>query len=119
MAFKVEEKEFDWDLEVPIMVKEGEPKRTEIVKCVHQMNTRKYDDFLKHISKMIPTDEEVERMKKNTEVETSLISIIKQIDFLYQKGVEWWTNNVSPNVILSVQKYILSFSEIMGVKKTS
>ena len=123
MAFKVEKKIFDWDIEIPIITKneKGEvvSDKTEIIKCVHVMNTEKYNEFMDHIKKYIPKEEEKEVMIKNSDQEKGIVSIIKQIDFLYKKGADWWITNVEPQYIFAVQKYILSFTDIIGVKKTS
>jgi vacuolar-type H+-ATPase subunit F/Vma7 len=117
MAFKVEKSNFDWDVEIPIIGKE----ETEIVECTRVMNSKTYGDFLKHLNKIAGERKEdlketKEKIKKDPD--QGIILVIKQIDYLYGKGLEWWQENVEPSVILQIKEHLIDYTIQMGQKKS-
>lgn len=116
MAFKVKKPKFDWDLMIPIIGQEEDV----LLKCAKPMNGENYGKFVKNINDLISNkdEQELEEEIKN-DIDKGIILIIKQIDFLYEKGVEWWQQNVNPETILAVQRHLIDFTEVITQKKTS
>ena len=120
MAFKVKKPEFDWDLEVPLVPDENGEIKYEIVKCKKVMNGETYADFINHINKMIPKATENELKSEVTQdMEKGVVMVIKQIDYLYGKGMDWWKTKVDPETILAVQRHLVDFTNVIAEKKSS
>lgn len=122
MAFKIEESKFDWDVEVPLMKKkeEGDTKY-EVIPCVKIMNSGTYSEFINHLNKLVPNKQKQKEIEEETkkDLDKGIVLVIKQIDFLYEKGVTWWKENVAPDIIIGVQKHLLDYAEVIKQKKTS
>lgn len=120
MAFKVKKPKFDWDLEIPLIADENGEIKYEIIKCKKAMNGEQYAEFINHINSMVPdaTKEDlVEEVKQD--IDKGITMVIKQIDFLYGKGVEWWKTNVDPETIIAVQQHLIDFTAVIAEKKSS
>lgn len=114
MAFKIERKVFDLDLLVPLI------NGTEIeVKCIKNMNAEEYAKYTKFCRDKFPgikTIKEAELGNKEQEDKTVFLRVVDQIDYLYEKGSQWWLDNVSPQTIISIQDYHNDFHRSLGKK---
>ena len=113
MAFKIKKNTFDFDLEITLI--NGE---TEIIKCVKSVSIKVYQEYMAFITKQTggkSQEELVEESKKD--IVNSFITVIKSIDFFYEKGTEWWETNVDPSLLLEIQAHLNDYATSMRKKK--
>lgn len=123
MAFKVKKSKFDWDLELDLIPKEGEAKgETVIIKCVKVMNSEEYAEFVNYCQELSPKNES-EQLEISKEISKDIYKgialVINQIDYLYEKGEEWWKKNVDPETIMNVQRHLVDFTNALSQKKST
>lgn len=119
MAFKVAKSEFDWDVEVPIISEDGESKY-ETLKCVVKMNGDGYANFIKHLNSITKGKTEKKLTDEiGSDIESGILLVINQIDYLYKKGSDWWKENTSPETILAVQRHLIDFTNVIAEKKNT
>lgn len=122
MAFKVEQTLFDWDVELPVLQDDGSYK-DEVVKCVRVMNNKDYSTWMDLIDNLVPKKKNIKGVDiSSLEIQKPSVSIekiISQVDWLYEKGPEWWKSKIKPDVIIKVRDHLFEYTKDMAEKKSS